>query len=176
MNLKLCTSLKNWFSFRKVTGMMPANKPPMVKSHTKSKEQYEAGRVMIFFSTFVWCFDVGYIVVGFSSRWKSSMGALKSLVTPLIVYCGVFNVHPIVMLALFFHLVIEEALKAYLWFVHRPKVFFGRWYFLREGFVSSESFQWTRQDSDTCSQSNMFNENFHWTQAAPIFLVHQFLF
>ena len=46
-----------------------------------------------------------------------------------------------------------------------------------EGLMSSENFHWIRQDLNTCPrvdmcpQSNMFNDNFHWTQAAPyIFL------
>ena len=37
----------------------------------------------------------------------------------------------------------------------------------REELVSSENYYWTRQDSDTCPQSNVFSDNFHWTQTTP---------
>ena len=43
-----------------------------------------------------------------------------------------------------------------------------------EGLVSSESYHWTRQDSDTCSrvdtcaQFNVSSGNFHWTQVVTL--------
>ena len=45
----------------------------------------------------------------------------------------------------------------------------------KEEEVSSGSYHWTHQDSDTCPrvdtclQSNIFSDNFYWTQAAPRF-------
>ena len=52
---------------------------------------------------------------------------------------------------------------------------FRIYYYMRgEWLVSSESYHWIRQDSDTCprvdtcKQSNMSSDNFHRTQATPI--------
>ena len=39
------------------------------------------------------------------------MVALMALVTPLVIYCGAFNVRPMVMLDLFIHLVTEDVLN-----------------------------------------------------------------
>ena len=41
--------------------------------------------------------------------------------------------------------------------------------------MSSQSYDWTRQDSDTCprvdtcQQFNVSSDNFHWTQAFPFY-------
>ena len=45
-----------------------------------------------------------------------------------------------------------------------------------KGLVFSKNYHWLRQDSNTCPQSNISNDNFHWTQAANAYHPNSRLF